>query len=181
MCRVEKSCHFDVDQRIYDLFFWPLNHNPAGTPGGHSPTSRLSRLEHLRPPPLIVSLKRSSTDSDSSSPLFQESPVDLSMRSGSSVSSTDSPNQTSGTSGSDYMETPIRFSTSSLTSSSSSSRSKLLTRSLSLSQYLSAEYCADLSVESSDSSSMAPPSAKSSAFHCDVCGQGKSTAPSPAI
>nr|CAG4645197.1 EOG090X0G73 [Leptodora kindtii] len=42
------------------------------TPAGKK-TSR--RLDHLRPPPLIVTLKRSSTDSDSSSPLFQDSPL----------------------------------------------------------------------------------------------------------
>ena len=151
--------------------------------------SRLSRLEHLRPPPLVVSLKRSSTDSstDSWSPLLQESPVDLSVRSGSSSfgSSSDSPNLMSSSSGSgsggvgDYLETP-RF------CSVSRATAKLLTRSLSLSQYLTAEYSPDQSVEDvspSSHSPMAPPALCSTttttttttttkgAFVCDVCGQ----------
>nr|CAG4647490.1 EOG090X0G73 [Megafenestra aurita] len=65
--------------------------NGAGQHHSGHLAPRLSRLEHLRPPPLMVSLKRNSSDSTDSSwsPLFgqQESPVDLSVRSASSVSS----------------------------------------------------------------------------------------------
>nr|CAG4638806.1 EOG090X0G73 [Cyclestheria hislopi] len=122
---------------------------------------RLSRLEHLRPPPLVVSVKRNSSDSDSSSPLLQESPVDLSVRSGSSVSS-ESPNQTNTTV--EYFDTP-RF----CAFKSRSSRTKTLTRSLSLSQYLSPEYSPDLTSDDVSHTLMGPPNKPS--FTCDVCGQ----------
>lgn len=169
--------------------------NPSPPSGQSQPTQpssiasrgRLSRLEHLRPPPLMVSFKRNSSDSTDSwpSPLFgqQESPVDLSVRSsaGSSISS-DSPNQVSNTStasissssetsaysSSAGMETPPPRLMSSSTSSSRNSRLKVLTRSISLSHYLSAaaaEY-SDFSV-SVDASEHHP----APAYPCEVCGQ----------
>jgi len=119
-------------------------------------SSHLNRLEHLRPPPLQVSVtKRNSSDSDSWSPLFhasllrhsqrwqrwQESPVDLSIRSGSS---SDSPS--------------------------------------SLSQYLSAEYASsdDSFLRSPLRTVVAPAPLvtstlirnTSAAFSCEICGQG---------
>lgn len=173
---------------------------------------RLSRLEHLRPPPLMVSLKRNSSDSTDSSwsPLFgqQESPVDLSVRSASSVSS-DSPNQTStntstgSVSSSELsaysvggLETPppppppsASMSTSTTSSSSSSASSRLgksrgsrlkgLTRSLSLSQYLSAEYLSSsIDLSGPDGEAVSPVMAapillpgSNPGFGCEICGQ----------
>lgn len=186
--------------------------------GHHHHHQQMSRLEHLRPPPLMVSLKRNSSDStDSWSPLFgqQESPVDLSVRSGSSFSS-DSPNQTNSTNTSTAsvsssellsafssplsggLETPPPSHmtvTSSRVGKSRGSRLKALTRSLSLSQYLSAvEYSSssvDLSSVALDSEAVSPISmaaplllpgvshlpaaatttAAANAFGCDICGQ----------
>jgi uncharacterized Zn-finger protein len=180
----------------------------GGGSAGHGHHQRLSRLEHLRPPPLMVSLKRNSSDStDSWSPLFgqQESPVDLSVRSGSSVSS-DSPNQTNSTNTSTAsvsssellsafssplcggLETPPPSHPSHLTATSSrvgksrGSRLKALTRSLSLSQYLSAVEYSSSSVDlSADSEAISPISMAApllfpggphpAAFGCEICGQ----------
>lgn len=181
--------------------------NGSGGSAGHGHHQRLSRLEHLRPPPLMVSLKRNSSDStDSWSPLFgqQESPVDLSVRSGSSVSS-DSPNQTNSTNTSTAsvsssellsafssplcggLETPPpSMTTSSRVGKSRGSRLKALTRSLSLSQYLSAVEYSSSSVDlsSADSDAISPISMAAplllpgvvntthpTAFGCEICGQ----------
>nr|CAG4638121.1 EOG090X0G73 [Chydorus sphaericus] len=176
----------------------------SGGSNGLHIAPRLSRLEHLRPPPLMVSLKRNSSDSTDSwpSPLFgqQESPVDLSVRSsaGSSVSS-DSPNQMSNTStasvssselstsaysSSAGLETPpLRFhnhlmtfggggSKSSSTSSSASSRRlKALTRSISLSHYLSTAECySDLTAQL-DGAVEQHHQHNPAGFGCEVCGQ----------
>ncbi|XP_057378968.1 uncharacterized protein LOC130701043 [Daphnia carinata] len=187
----------------------PQSVSGNGGNAGHGHHQQMSRLEHLRPPPLMVSLKRNSSDStDSWSPLFgqQESPVDLSVRSGSSVSS-DSPNQTSTNTStasvsssellsafssplSGGLETPPPSQmtvTSSRLGKSRGSRLKVLTRSLSLSQYLSAEYLSssvDLSGPDSETVSpiMAAPlllpgvghlpgATTAAAFGCDICGQ----------
>ncbi|KAI9551540.1 hypothetical protein GHT06_021873 [Daphnia sinensis] len=194
----------------------PQSVSGNGGHAGHGQHQQMSRLEHLRPPPLMVSLKRNSSDStDSWSPLFgqQESPVDLSVRSGSSFSS-DSPNQTNSTNTSTAsvsssellsafssplsggLETPPPSQmtvTASRVGKSRGSRLKALTRSLSLSQYLSAvEYSSssvDLSAPDSEAVSpisMAAPlllpglghhlpaaatTAAAAAFGCDICGQ----------
>lgn len=134
-----------------------------------------SRLEHLRPPPLTVSFKRNSSDStDSSWSGQQESPVDLSMR--SSVSS-DSPNLTNTSTASEQSASstpPPPAPVARL--GKRGSRLKVLTRSLSLSQYLSGEFAGD----AHDGSDVTPPpmpmpllipNASAAGFGCELCGQ----------
>ena len=130
-----------------------------------------SRLEHLRPPPLTVSFKRNSSDStDSSWSGQQESPVDLSMR--SSVSS-DSPNLTNTSSELSASSTPPPPLPPVSRVAKRGSRLKVLTRSLSLSQYLSNEFDAH---ENSDLTPPPPPPLpllipNTSGFGCELCGQ----------
>ena len=123
-----------------------------------------NRLEQLRPPPLMGrSVKRNSSDSTDDS----WSPLDLSVRSSSSQtpSSSCASSCASSCTSTDFLETPSR-----------AAASKLLTRSISLSQYLSAEYpCGDVSADDGAAkTAAAAPLIRNTtaAFSCEQCGQG---------